>query len=216
MPKTFTTDIAAAFPTSLDGPLTVAAAADHNSWIAVDPATAKISAVGIAQPIRTLVIPYVKVYATTTTAQMGLVIPCHFVTSATSGGFYAAPVPIPPDMDVTKSCKVKVLVSTFADSTMSGAVVRFVLGHTVARPGASLTDGSVTYDWTAPTNWVTTDPRVVTIDNGGGATFAASAFEAGDHVGLRIARTGSAAEDTFDKSVNLADALVLEYTANQY
>lgn len=216
MPKTYTNDIAAAFPTSLEGPLTIAAPGDPNSWITVDPATAKIAAVGIAQPIRTLVIPYAKIYSSATSAQMGQMIACHFVTTATSGGFYAAPVPIPADMDVTKSCKVKLLVSTFADSTLSGAIVRYVLGYTVARPGASLTDGSITYDYTAPTNWVTTDPRVVTIDDGSGVTFAANVFQAGDHLGLRISRIGSAAEDTFDKSVNLANVLMLEYTANQY
>ncbi len=216
MPKTYTTDIAAAFPSSLNGPLTIAATGDPNSWIKVDPATAKIAAAGIARPIRTLVIPFVKVYSSTTATQIGQAIACHFVTNLTSGGFYAAPIPIPPDMDVTKSCSVKVLVSTLADSATSGAIVRFVLGHTVARPGTSVTDGSVTYDWTAPTNWVTTDPRMVTIDDGSGATFAANAFAAGDHLGLRIARIGSATEDTFDRSVNMADALVLEYTANQY
>lgn len=216
MPKTFTTDIGEAFPTSFEGPLTIAAAADPNSWIKVDPATAKFEATGIARPLRTLVIPYTKIYASATASQAGQALATHFVTSATSGGYYAAPIPIPPDMDVSQLCKVSVLVSTFSDSTMSGGVVRFVLGYTLARPETSLTDGSVTYDWTAPTNWVTTDPRMVMLDDGSGATFAGDTFEAGDHLGLRIARVGSATEDTFDKSVHLSNALVLEYTAKEY
>ena len=33
---------------------------------------------------------------------------------------------------------------------------------------------------------------------------------------MRVARVGAAAEDTFDKSVNIAEYALFEYTASEY
>jgi len=57
---------------------------------------------------------------------------------------------------------------------------------------------------------------VVTIDGGGGSTFAGDTFQHGQFVGFRIARNGPEAQDTFDKSIHIAGYAMFEYTAEQY
>lgn len=57
---------------------------------------------------------------------------------------------------------------------------------------------------------------MVTIDGGGGSTFAGDTFQHGQFVGFRIARNGPEAQDTFDKSIHIAGYAMFEYTAEQY
>lgn len=215
-PETFTDDIAPALPSSLTGPLQVVDATDASSWIKIDPAQANITAASGARPIRRIAAPFTRVYATASATTIGLATTAYNVIAITNGGFYAAPFPLPDDMDTTEPSSVYTLVAPLTSSTQTGLVVRYVLTFTYGKAGETPTDDSVTYDWTTPDNWTADEPRSVLIDNGNGRTFDAGLFEPGDELGLRIARIGSATEDTFDKSVKFAERLVFEYTAKRF
>lgn len=215
VPETFTDDIAPALPSSLIGPLQVVDSGNPNSWIKIDPAGAEIAAAGDARPVRRVIAPFTRVYATASASTIGLGMASHYVSSIAVGGFYATPLPIPPDMDLAEPSSVKVFVAPITTSGQSAPVVRYVLTFTYGKTGEVVTDDSVTYDWTAPDNWAADDARSVLIDNGSGRTFEAGTFDTGDELGLRIARISTATEDTFDKSVKLAERLVFEYTAKQ-
>jgi hypothetical protein len=216
MPKTYTDDVQATFPSALDGPLLVADPADHASWIKIDPASSAVAVAGSAQFRRQIMVPYVRSYAATTSALIGAVVPSQYVTSTAIGGFHLAPLVIPKDMDLTKSSDVKLLVASAADDSGSGEIIRFSLVETHIADSAAPVDVTINYDWVVPTNWQMSDARVITIDGGLGYTFAGSTFQHGMWVGLRITRVGSATEDTFDKTVNIASGLVFEYTASRF
>ena len=132
------------------------------------------------------------------------------------GGNYLTPILVPDDMDVTKPCKFKVLISPAANATTNGQVIRFSLAETHVADGGTRTETTVDFDWNVPDNWATTNNNVVTIDSGGGSTFAWNTFQHGQTIGFRIARNGPAAQDTFDKAVNIAENALFEYTAEQY
>ncbi len=213
IPETFTDDIAPALPSSLNGPLQIVDPGNQNSWIKIDPASAIINMTGGARPKRKAIIPYSRVYATATATAIGVVLPAYYVTSITNGGFHGSPIPIPADMDLTEPASVYVLVASLTSSTQTGPVVRFVLSYTYGKASEVPTDGSITYDWTAPDNWTADELRSVLLDDGNGRTFAANTFEPGDELGLRVSRLGTATEDTFNKAVKFAARLVFEYTA---
>ena len=63
---------------------------------------------------------------------------------------------------------------------------------------------------------VSDDFNLVTLDSGSGYTFAADTFQVGDLLGLKIIRSGLAAEDTFDKNIKIAETILFEYTAKEY
>ena len=216
MPKTFTDDVAAAFPSSIDGPLQVVSPSDHDSWIQIDPSGARIGAAGGARPTRTTLIRYARSYGANTPTYMGFVLPARFVAGIATGGYYSAPIMIPDDMDLSAPSSLAVLVAPFVDSSASGATIRLILLETHVEPGTAAHDHTVIYDWEVPDNWTTDDPRRVTIDNGTGVTFAAGTFRQGQHVAFRIARDGSAGNDTFPETVVIADHMVFEYTARTY
>jgi hypothetical protein len=79
----------------------------------------------------------------------------------------------------------------------------------------SVTDQVITYDWLNTVPWTPEDLKLVTIDAGSGFTIPGDTFEAGDVVGLRVLRLGSAAEDTFPHSLAIVTGVLLEYTAKQ-
>jgi len=216
MPKTFTDDVAAAFPSSIVGPLLITDPEDHDSWIKIDPESARIEGAGTARPTRKIIAAYSRAYSSVTASFIGVVMPANYVTAVTTGGFHTVPFPIPSDMDLTQPVHAKVLITPLSDDTGSGEVVRLSLATTYFKAGEAANESTVTYDWTAPTNWSANDPRLVLIDDGNGRTFAGNTFEAGDYVGLRISRVGAAAEDTFDKSVRFADFVIFEYAAKNW
>ncbi len=215
MPKTYTDDIAPVLPFSLTGPFQVVSAADINSWIKVDPAGAKISAAGSAQPIRRVVTAAARNYATVTQTTIGQYIAAVYVTPTSLGGLYMTPFQLPRDMDVAKPCKVKILISPTVSATTNGQVVRFQLSEVHVAGGGARTETSFNYDWSVPDNWTTNDNAVVTLDSGGGNSFAGGTFQLGQQLAFRIARVGSATEDTFDKNVAIAEYAIFEYTANE-
>lgn len=215
-PETFTDDIAPAFPSSLLGPLQVRSAVDADDWIKIDPASAAIEAAGGARLVRRLVAPFTRTHSSSTSGTIGTVLSSRIITSVTEGGFFVAPFPIPHDMDFTEPASVYVLAAPLTSSSQTTPVVRFTLAYTYGKPGSTPSDGTITLDWTAPDNWAADEPRSVLMDDGNGRTFAPDTFEAGDELGLRIARVGTATEDTFDKSLKIAERLVFEYTAKQF
>jgi hypothetical protein len=216
MPKTYTDDVAPALPSSIAGPFQVVSASDINSWIKIDPANAKISAAGGAQPIRRIVVPSDRTYASVTNSTIGPYIVAVSVLGTQLGGHHLTPILVPDDMDVTKPCKVKVLISPVNNATTNGQVIRFSLAEAHVADGGTRTETSFNYDWSVPDNWATTNNNVITLDSGSGSTFAGSTFQHGQHLALRVARVGTATEDTFDKSVNIGEYALFEYTASEY
>jgi hypothetical protein len=216
MPKTYTDDIAPVLPSSIAGPFQVVSASDINSWIKIDPVNARIMAAGGAQPIRRIILPSARTYSSASSSAIGQYLVALSVTATQLGGFSLTPILIPDDMDVTKPCKFKILISPAANATTNGQVIRFSLAETHVADGGTRTETSLDYDWNVPDNWATTNNNLVTIDSGGGSTFAGNTFQHGQTIGFRIARNGPAAQDTFDKGVNIAEYALFEYTAEQY
>ncbi len=216
MPKTYTDDIAPVLPSSITGPFQVVSAADINSWIKIDPANARILAAGGAQPIRRIIIPSARTYATVSNTAIGQYLVALSVSATSLGGHFLTPMLVPDDMDVTKPCKLKILISPVTNATTNGQVIRFSLAETHVADGGTRTETSLDYDWNVPDNWATTNNNLVTIDTGGGSTFAGNTFQHGQYIGFRLVRNGPAAQDTFDKGVNIAENALFEYTAEKY
>src|SRR3989304_574739 len=135
MPKTYTDDIAAVLPSSIAGPFQVVSAADINNWIKIDPANARISAAGGAQPIRRIILPSARTYATVSNSAIGQYLVARALSATSLGGHYLTPILIPDDMDVTKPCKLKILISPVANATTNGQVIRFSLAETHVADG---------------------------------------------------------------------------------
>ena len=196
--------------------MAVVSASDVNSWIKIDPANSRILAAGGAGPLRRIIIPSARIYASASNSAIGQYLVALSVTEPQLGGFYLTPILVPDDMDVTKPCKFKILISPAANATTNGQVIRFSLAETHVADGGTRTETTLNYDWNVPDNWATTNNNLVTIDSGGGSTFAGNTFAHGQLIGFRIARNGPASQDTFDKGVNIGEYALLEYTAEQY
>lgn len=216
MPKTYTDDIAPVLPSSIAGPFQVVNASDINSWIKLDPANARLSAAGGAQPIRRIIVPSARTYASVTSSTVGQYIVAVSVSGTQLGGHYLTPILVPDNMDVTKPCNVRILISPASNATTNGQVIRFSLAEGHVADGGTRTETSFNYDWSVPDNWATTNNNVITLDGGSGSTFAGSTFQHGQHLALRVARVGTATEDTFDKSVIIAEYALCDYTASEY
>jgi hypothetical protein len=216
MPKTYTDDIAPTLPSSVTGPFQVVDASDATSLIKMDPAAGRIAVAGNARPKRTIVSPYVRTYFSAGLTSIGAAIPCHYVNAGLNGGFFVAPVRIPEDMDVTEPASVRVLISTLMDSTTNGQIVRFELAWTRITLGGAQIDNTLTFDWNAPDNWVTTETNLVVLDNGNGWTMNANTFSPGETLGLRVARRGGDAADNYNTGIRFADVLQFEYTAGAF
>src|SRR3990172_9582408 len=216
MPKTYTDDIAPVLPSSIAGPFQVVSASDINSWIKIDPANARILAAGGAQPIRRIILPSARTHASVSNSTIGQYLVALSVTEPQLGGFYLTPVLVPDDMDVTKPCKFKVLISPTANATTNGQVIRFSFAETHVADGGTRTETTLEYDWNVPDNWATTNNNLITIDSGGGSTFAGKTFQHGQFIGFRIARNGPASQGTLDKGGKIAENALFEYTAEQY
>ncbi len=216
MPKTHTNDVAPALPSSIEGPFQVADAADHDSHLTIDPAMAKISAAGGARPLRRRFLGLVKNTGTSSSATLGTGMACRQVTPGNDGGFFAAPMGIPSDMDLSAPSSVFVLIAASGDSSLADVAVRIEVVAGYAQDGqASAHATTVTCDHPVPDSWQSGAAEVVRVDDGNGRTFAANVFEAGDVLGLRVQLARSAAADTFDQGVKLATGVIFEYTANQ-
>ncbi|MFH1110148.1 MAG: hypothetical protein V1790_13280 [Planctomycetota bacterium] len=216
MPKTYTDDIAPVLPSSIAGPFQVVNASDINSWIKIDPANARLSAAGSAQPVRRIIVPSARTYASVTNSTIGQYIAAISVSATQLGGQYLTPILVPDNMDVTKPCKVRILISPVSDATTNGQVIRFTLAETHVATDGTRTETVFNHDWNVPDDWITDNTDLITLDNGSGSTFAGDTFQHGQHLALRVARVGTAPEDTFDKSVNIALHAVFEYTATEY
>ena len=213
MPKTHTDDIAAALPSAINGPFTVVDPADAASWVKIDPAAAQIAAAGGAGPTRVVTTSFGRSYGSGLSQYIGNYIIARYVNAGATGGFYAHPLRIPDEMDVTRPSKVRLLVNPLNDATTNGQVIRFIL---YAAYGGTVVGTSITSDWNVPDDWTTDDCNVALIDNGSGHTFDGNTFTNGDTLGLRIIRAGGAAEDTFDKTLRIAEYLQFEYTAKAF
>ncbi|MGD2110383.1 MAG: hypothetical protein PVI86_13460 [Phycisphaerae bacterium] len=215
MPKTFTSDAGLLLPSAIQGPLQVIDPTDDSSWIRIDPANARLSAAGEAKPTRVVSSPHVRTYGSTSSTYIANTITARAVNASSFGGIYFAPFQIPLDMDVSKTSNVSILVSPGSDATTNGQAVRFTLDWGTVTPGGGATTGANTYDWNVPDDWTDQDSAQVTIDTGGGYTFAACTFENGDHAAVRVIRSGFASEDTFDKTLKIAEQVLFEYTSTE-
>ena len=216
MIETHTNDIAPALPSAITGPLVIADGSDAASYIKIDPALAIISAAGAARPTRRRIVGFVRSTGTTTAAVIGTAMAARSVNVGADGGFYAHAMRTPEDMDLTQPVSVLILLRPGASSFGGALVVRSEVVVTYGQDGdATVADATVTYDWTTPASW-STAPKLVRIDGGSGYTFAAGTFEVDDVLGFRIRLVRTAIQDTFDQAVNIAEAVVVEYTAKAY
>ena len=216
MPKTDTSDIAQALPGSIDGPFLVADAADANSFIKIDPAQAQISVAGSARPKQRISLGYIRTAGTSAANTLGQGISCRQVGVGNDGGFYAALLEVPPDMDVAEPVSIFLLIAAAVNSTMSGGVVRLEVSAGYAKHGQSSPHiTTVAHNQTVPDSWQANSVEIVLVDDGNGRTFGPALFESGDIIGLRIRLERSHAADTFDQAVKLGAGAVFEYTANK-
>lgn len=213
MPKTFTDDIAAPFPDLVRGPLRVVDAADPAGYFSIDPANAEVAAFGGARPTRSLETVYSRGYLNNAAQFIGTGIAARSIGPAEVGGFYLFAFRIPETMDVSEPSSVRLLVATANNATTNGQVVRYNLSVTRITPGGVESTINVTHDWPVPNDWQATNPLVIEVNNGNGHTFDAGTFTVGDTIGIRAARLGTDAQDTFDKNVKLAETVGFEYRA---
>lgn len=215
MPKTHTDDIAPAFPSSIFGPLQVSDPADATSWIKVDPSNAEIAAAGAARPVRSLMAVYARLFQSGLEQTIGGVILARSINAGTMGGFYLTACRIPEDMDVTAPANVKILMAPGLNATTNGQSTRISLTHTRMEKSGTSETVAVIFDWPIPNGWDVTDINTVLVDNGNGRTYDGNTFSAGDTLGFRLFRSGTAAEDTFDKPLRLGEYIRFEYTAKK-
>lgn len=214
MPKTDTSDIAQALPGSIDGPFLVADAADTNSFLKIDPAQAEIRAAGSARPKKRISLGYVRNAGTSASNTLGQGISCRQVGVGNDGGFLAALLEVPPDMDLAEPVSIHLLIAAAVDSTMSGGVVRVEVVAGYAKDGQSTPHVTiVAHNQTVPDLWQANNVETLLVDDGNGRTFPPDLFEVGDIIGLRIRLERSHAADTFDQAVKLGAGAVFEYTA---
>lgn len=216
MPKTFIDDVAPVAPTSIVGPYQVVDANDATSYIKIDPANKQITTAGAARPKRILRIKYVRTYLNTGLTTRGNGITARYMTANADGGYYTNSLEILPDLDVTEPVKVIIVVAPLNNSLINGTVARLLLGWTRITPGGVETTGTLINDWDIPDDWLATELKFVTFDNGNGHTFDANDFTTGDIVGLRISRVGNTSEDTFPQSFTILEGATFEYTAKAY
>jgi hypothetical protein len=211
MPKTYTDDIGAALPAAVFGPFQVVDPNDATSFFKIDPAGARIQAAGAARSKRRLYVMNVRTSGVAALATIGTAIDARSIGPSLDGGFYTSLFRIPPEMDLSDVSNVIIPLAPAADGG-SGTAVRFELTTTWLKDGdTSAANEVLTYDWPVPSGWTTEDLKLVTIDGGGGRTFAANKFEAGDVVGFLLRRISSATEDTYPNALLIGTALIFEY-----
>lgn len=215
MPKTFTDDIAAAFPSSIDGPFLVVDPADSANSIKLDPASGQITAGGSARPERSIALSLVRTYSTTGNGAIGG-LATRSIATGTNGGYYAGPFRIPQDMDVTEPSNIWFLTATGAVGPASVQTVRFLLVDTYIRGTGSSTSTTLDYDWSTPSSWGFDDNRIVLFDAGSGRTYDANRFAVGDFLGMRVSRNGTHPNDTYSKTIHLSESIIFEYTAKTF
>ncbi len=216
MPKTYTDDIAATLPSSLDGPFKVVDPSDAAAYFKVDPAQARVEAAGGARPMRRVNLGFYKTIGTTLAGTIGTAMGSRIVAVGNTGGYLCNAIGVPVDMDLSAPANVKVMLAPDADSSLSGKQVRIELTISYGKGADSaLTTTTINHDWTTPDNWSAGDPELVVIDAGNGETFAANTFELDDVIGIWLRLARAAGADTFDQSVHLAAGAVLEYTAKE-
>ncbi len=216
MPKTYTDDVAAGFPDLVQGPFRVVDAANPANYLKIDPATAAISAIGGARPTRSVPTAFLRTYVSNTSQFIGTAIPARSIGATESGGFYTFPIRVPEGMDFAEPSSVKILAAPLNSATTNGQYVRFSLVTTRVTAAGVESTISVTYDWPVPDNWQSTNPLLISLDNGNGRTFDANTFALGDTLGFRLARLGADTQDTFDKSVKISETILFEYRVKTY
>ena len=127
MPKTYTDDIAAALPSSLDGPFTVVDPNDAAAYFNIDPAQARVEAAGGARPIRRVNLGFYKTVGTTLAGTIGTGMGSRIVGVGNNGGYLCNAIGVPIDMDLSAPANVKVMLSpiqivsgSMASSTAKG------------------------------------------------------------------------------------------------
>ena len=216
MPKTHTDDVGLALPSAIEGPFEIADAVDHDSYLRIDPALARITAAGGARPSRRLDLGYARNSGVSSAAVLGEGMACRQVNPGNDAGFYTNSVGIPGEMDPAEPCSILVLIAAAANSMLSNLVVRVEVAAAYAKDGQSTPHTTtVVYDCEVPDSWHEDAVEIVRIDDGNGWTFAPNLFEAGDLIGLRVRLVRSAVEDNFDQAVKLGTGAIFEYTGKQ-
>ena len=215
MPSTATNDLAPILPTALTGPFLVASAADAADYLQLDPAQARVAAVGAARPPRQLILPATSDVGAATASPLGSSLDARLVGANSDGGFHLAPFTLPADADLGEPCTVTLWVAP--QTTLSKSkTVRLELAWSHAPLQAEThSDYTLIYDWVTPASWNPGTLLAVPLDAGAGSTFAAETFAAGELLGLRVRRIGSAEADTLDTGLRFLTAVAFDYRADR-
>jgi hypothetical protein len=211
-----TSDVGEALPSAILGPFVIADADDVGSYLKLDPASAEIVAAGAARPTRWRSIGALRATGSTGEATIGTGMAAWSVGADDVGGFFTKAFRIPDEMDLAAPLRVYLVLRPATGSLGSVKVVRTELTVTYGKDGdTTVSDQTVTHDWSTPASWQT-QPKLVLVDAGSGVTFAGGTFERDDVLGLRARLVRDAIEDNFDQAVHMGAGVLLSYTAERY
>jgi len=128
------------------------------------------------------------------------------------GQFFAFPVKLPADFDVSYPSRLRFLVARGAGAIDNVGTVRFNLSWNRINVSQAPASNFLAQTWTPPANWLVNDPQPYLWDNGGGNTFAAHAFQADDLLGILLGRNGADVLDTYANPILFPLELSLDYT----
>lgn len=158
-----------------------------------------------------LTLPAIRTLGSASLSVIGLSIPALQVTAAVFGGYYVAPFLIPNDLQPSHGSTAVLVIAPSADSVAAGTAVELSVNATLIDPQGVRSEQSFPVVVPIPNPWLSTDRILVSLVNGSGFTFAAGAIDLGYIVGLRAARNGPAAADTWPGALLLAQSLLFLY-----
>lgn len=158
-----------------------------------------------------LTIPLTRTYGSAANSIIGQYIAALTVSPTQLGGFYAAPLRVPVDFDVSRPANLFLWLAPVANSLVDGQAVALQCHRTIINADGSVTDTTLDLTWAVPAGWTTVQRTRVLLDAGGGVSIPGGALKRTDFLGLRFSRNGPAAADTFAQSVAFPTALELEY-----
>jgi hypothetical protein len=154
---------------------------------------------------------FVRTFGLTTNSQLGSTMPGLTVQPAQTGGFYVPPQPLPLDFDRSRDARLTAYI--FSPNNPGGAAgdvqLDGVIGY--AQADTPPTDLLVTALASLPAAWAINLWRPVELLTAGGPAIPAGTLPTNPVLGIRIARNGPAAPDTYPSPLGLLLVLRLDY-----
>jgi hypothetical protein len=160
---------------------------------------------------RNVTLPSVFPFASQSTSSIGNYLASYTVLSSGLGGFYAAPLRTPPNLNRAYPVRCSIFISPSTNSIQAGSFVVLPFAIDRQTPGYARVEYTITSTIPIPNPWNTTDLLKVLIDNGNGWTLDPDVLDPGTLLGFRVARDGAAPGDTFNQSLRIAASVDVEY-----